>query len=114
MKRLKIGNRGEGLVSHVGFVLLAFVIIALFLAVTPVFLQKQQLDTYANELCRTAEISGRVDEETNKRSKELQEQTGLTPKVDWSSNGKIQLGNKITVTLKSTYDIGFGGLVLTL
>jgi hypothetical protein len=106
----KTGNRGDGVVQYAAFIIGAFVVIALFLKVAPVFVQKQQLDTFANEVCRTAAISGRVGDETNKRTQELKQQTNLSPDISWSSAGNVQLGQTVTVTLKTTYDIGFGGL----
>lgn len=108
--KIKLDRRGDGIVQHAFFVILAFVIIVLFLTVAPVCVKKQQLDTYANEICRTAAISGRIGKETDERSQELKNQTGLTPEITWSTKGNVQLGQTITVTLKMKYDIGFGGL----
>lgn len=48
------------------------------------FLAKNQLDTFAVELCREAEMSGRVGTETTRREQVLRERTGLNPKVEWS------------------------------
>ena len=69
-----------------------------------------QLDTYATELCREAEISGRVGSETSRRAAVLTEQTGLSPRISWSKTGTIQLNQEITVTLTLERNIGlFGG-----
>lgn len=106
--KFKLGNRGEGFVDNAGLLISAFMVIGFFLAVTPAGMQKFQQDTYAKELCRTAEISGRVGEETSKRAQELSELTGLHPTINWSKTGEIQLGSDITVTLQSTSNIGFG------
>lgn len=119
MRKLrKLGNKGEGLIENVAFILLAFFFIGLFLTVTPVFMEKQQLDTFAHELCRTAAVSGRVGEETEERFHQLQRQTGLNPSVKWSSNEKtIQLGNTVTVTLQTTAGMkiaGFGSYPIPL
>lgn len=105
-----LGHRGDGVVQFAAFIIGAFAVIMLFLKVAPVFTEKQQLDTFANELCRTAETSGRVGEETEERTKALKQQTSLSPDISWSSSGNVQLGQAVTVTLKTTYDIGFGGL----
>lgn len=113
MKRLhkfRLGNRGEGTVDSSGFLILAFMMIGLFLTVLPGGMQKWQLDTYAKELCRTAEITGEVGQKTSERADQLRELTGLQPTITWSKTGKIQLGDDITVTCQYTSNIGFGGL----
>ena len=61
----------------------AMLVIALAVQVLPVFISKNQLDTYATELCREAEISGRVGSETSRRAAVLTEQTGLSPRISW-------------------------------
>lgn len=71
---------------------------------------KQQLDTYAVELVREAEISGRVGTETSRRAAALTDSTGLDPNIRWSKTGRIQLNEEVTVTLTLDMDIGlFGG-----
>ena len=45
--------------------------------VLPVFIQKQQLDTFATELVREAEVSGRVGAETSRRAAVLSEKQGF-------------------------------------
>ena len=78
--------------------------------VLPVFIAKQQLDTYAVELLREAEISGRVGTETSRRAAALTDSTGLDPNIRWSKTGRIQLNEEVTVTLTLDMDIGlFGG-----
>ena len=91
-------------------VLCAVLVIVLAVRVLPVFIAKNQLDTYATELCREAEISGRVGSETSRRAAVLTEQTGLSPRISWSKTGSIQLNGEITVTLTLDMNIGlFGG-----
>lgn len=102
-------KRGEGYVDVVVLVLAAMLCVALAIKVFPVFVIKNQLDTFAAELVREAEISGRVGSETNKRASELQSQTGLYPTVTWSRTGKIQINEEVTVTLKTTVNIGLFG-----
>ena len=51
--------------------------LALCVQVLPVFVKKQQLDVFATELVREAEISGRVGAETDRREESLIEKTGL-------------------------------------
>jgi len=52
-------RRGEGYVDVIVLVLCAVMVLALAMRVLPVFIQKQQLDTFATELVREAEVSGR-------------------------------------------------------
>ena len=110
MLKILRGKRGEGYIDVCVLVLCAILVIALAVKVLPVFIAKQQLDTYATELCREAEISGRVGSETSRRAAVLTEQTGLSPRISWSKTGTIQLNQEITVTLTLDRNIGlFGG-----
>ena len=110
MKKILKSKRGEGYIDVCVLVLCAMLVIALAVQVLPVFIAKTQLDTYATELCREAEISGRVGSETSRRAAVLTEQTGLSPRISWSKTGNIQLNQEITVTLTLEKNIGlFGG-----
>jgi hypothetical protein len=109
LKKLK-SRRGEGYIDVAVLVLCAMLVIALAVKVFPVYIAKNQLDTFATELCREAEISGRVGSETNQRTQVLKEKTGLDPAVAWSKTGKIQLDQEFTVTVSVQKNIGlFGG-----
>ncbi len=110
MLKLLKSKRGEGYIDVCVLVLSAMLVIALAVQVLPVFIAKHQLDTYATELCREAEINGRVGSETSRRAAVLTEQTGLSPRISWSKTGNIQLNQEITVTLTLVKNIGlFGG-----
>ncbi|WP_129723808.1 DUF4320 family protein [Xylanivirga thermophila] len=110
MKKILKSKRGEGYIDVCVLVLCAMLVIALAVQVLPVFIAKNQLNTYATELCREAEISGRVGSETSRRAAVLTEQTGLSPRISWSKTGNIQLNEDITVTLTLEKNIGlFGG-----
>ncbi len=117
LKKLK-DRRGEGYIDVCVLVLCAMLVIALAVKVFPVFIAKNQLDTFATELCREAEISGRVGSETSRRAAVLQEQTGIDPDISWSKNGTIQLNEEITVTVTLQRNIGlfgdFGSFPITL
>ena len=76
----------------------------------PVYVAKQQLDTFAAELVREAEITGRVGSETTSRAQVLSERLEIDPDIRWSRTGRIQLNEEVTVTLTMDVDIGFGGL----
>ncbi len=110
MRKLWKEEKGEGYIDIAVLVLCVFLVLALSVKLLPVFIAKQQLDTYATELCREAEISGRVGSETSRRAAVLTEQTGLTPEIQWSKSGRIQLTYR--------YDLGlfgsFGSFPVTL
>lgn len=109
LKRIR-NNRGSGYIDVVVIVLSVMLVLALAVSVFPVYVAKSQLDTFAQELCREAEICGRIGSETSSRELVLQERLGLTPDVTWSTTGNIQLNEEFTVTLTEEYDIGFGGV----
>lgn len=102
-------RRGEGYVDVIVRVLCVMLVLSLCMRVLPVFIKKQQLDLYATELVREAEISGRVGTETSRRAAVLTEKTGLSPTITWSSRGKIQLNREVTVTLTLNTNIGLFG-----
>lgn len=111
-------RRGEGYIDVAVIVLCAMLVIALAVRVFPVYIAKQQLDTFADELCREAQIAGRVGSETARRQRSLEEETGLSPDVSWSVSGRVQLNGEITLTLTLERDIGlfagFGSFPVTL
>lgn len=108
-KNILRAQNAEGYIDVVVLVLCAVLVIALAVRVFPVFITKLQLDNFADELVREAEIAGRVGTETSARELELQEKTGLTPIVTWSETGNIQLNQEVTVTLTLQKDIGLFG-----
>lgn len=111
-------RRGEGYIDICLLVLVAMLVLALCLKVLPVFVAKQQLDTFATELCREAEISGRVGSETNRRAAVLREKTGIDPDITWSDSGELQLNQEVTVIVTLRMNIGlfdsFGSFPVTL
>jgi hypothetical protein len=103
-------KQGEGYIDVAVLVLCAMLVIALAVRVFPAYIIKQQVDTFATELMREAEIAGRVGIETTNRELILREKTGITPTVTWSKLGRIQLNEEITVTVTFDTNIGlFGG-----
>lgn len=110
MKSRMKKRRGEGYIDVCVMIVSALLVIAFALQVLPVFIAKQQLDTYATELVREAEIAGCVGSETTRREEALNERMNITPVVDWSQYGRIQLNHEVTVTVTMRKDIGlFGG-----
>ena len=118
LKRILRSRRGEGYMDVCVLVLCAMLVIALAVQVLPAFIAKQQLDTFATELVREAEIAGRVGSETDRREQALREQTGLDPTVQWSDTGRIPRTEEDSVTLTSALDLGlfagFGSFPITL
>ncbi|MCL2076853.1 MAG: DUF4320 family protein [Oscillospiraceae bacterium] len=104
--RLKC-EKGESYVETAIFCWVVILVMSFFLSVTPVFFTKLSLDNYAHELIREAEIAGRVDAETTRRLNRLNELKGLNPNVSWNRNGRVQIGEEITVTVSSVVDMGF-------
>ena len=105
-----LNKKGEGYIDTVVLVLCAMLVIALAVRVYPVYIVKLQLDNFADELVREAEIAGRVGSETSDGERVLNEKTGLYPSVSWSKTGNIQLNEEVTVTLTLERNIGlFGG-----
>ena len=109
-RRAVCGNAGEGYIDTCVLILCAMLVIALAVKVLPVYVAKQQLDTFAAELVREAEITGRVGSETTSRAQVLSERLEIDPDIRWSRTGRIQLNEEVTVTLTMDVDIGFGGL----
>ena len=89
MKKLRKRHSGEGYIDVCVLVVCAMLVLALAVRILPVFVAKQQLDTYAVELVREAEISGRVGTETSRRAAALTDSTGLDPNIRWSKTGRI-------------------------
>ena len=107
MKKLINSRRAEGYLDVIVIVLVIILCIALAVKVFPVFIAKNQLDTFAAELVREAEISGRIGSETSAKANQLKENLGIDPIISWSRIGNIQLNQEVTVTLTLQYDIGF-------
>ena len=117
-KQILKSRRAEGYIDICILVLCAMLVIALAVRVFPVYIQKQQVDTFAVELIREAEIAGRVGSETSRREQALRDKTGLQPTVTWSKIGRIQLNEEVTVTITYQTNIGlfsgFGSFPITL
>jgi hypothetical protein len=106
MKLLQ-SRRGEGYVDIIVVVLVIMLFIALAVKMFPVFIAKNQLDTFASELVREAEITGRIGSETTAKANQLKTQIGIDPAISWSRTGNLQLNSEVTLTLTLRHDIGF-------
>lgn len=114
MLKLLKSKRGEGYIDTVIIVVSAMLVIALAVKIFPVFIAKHQLDTYAAELCRTAEIAGRIGIETDTRTQELTQQTGISPNIEWTVNyisdsHNVQLNDSFLLELSYSMNIGLFG-----
>ena len=118
MLKILRSKQGEGYIDVAVLVLCAMLVIALAVRVFPAYIIKQQVDTFATELMREAEIAGRVGTETTNRELLLREKTGIAPRVTWSKSGRIQLNEEISVTVTFDTNIGlfgeFGSFPVTL
>ncbi len=110
LKNLLKSNKGSAIFEAPAMLLIAVMIISIALYSFPAIIAKQQLETYATELKRTAELSGMIGPETTEKAQKLSEQTGIHPDITWSKTGKIQLDGEFTVTCTVVKDIGFGTL----
>jgi len=100
-------KRGEGYIDVVVVVLIAMMVIAMAVKVYPVFVVKSDLNTFANELARVAEIEGRIGSETSAKKNELRASLGIDPAVNWSTSGSIDLNDEFSLVLTLPVDIGF-------
>ena len=118
LRKIIKDRRGEGFVDVCVLVLAIVLVLALVIKVAPVFTAKQNLDAFAAELVRTAEIAGGTSAATTAKAAALREETGLDPQIEWSRMGKVQLGQEVTVTLTADVNIGlfgdFGSFPITL
>lgn len=107
LKRLR-STRGEGYIDvAIAFLVIMITFVAI-IKIIPVFITKMTLNNYANELCREAEIAGRIGSETAARLERLNEDhEGLSPVVTWSKTGNVQIGETFTVTVQAEYDFSF-------
>jgi hypothetical protein len=109
LKVIKIlkDKRGEGYIDVVVILLVALLVIALGMKVFPVFVAKNELNTFINELSRVAEIEGRIGSATNIKAHELEATMDLNPTINWSTVGRVQLNDEFTVAATMVIDIGF-------
>ena len=105
LKRILKSKRGEGYIDVAIGILCLMLVVALAVSFFPVFTTKQQLDLFAAEIVREAEIAGGTN--VSARIDTMRQQTGLDPQIDYFSGNRVQLNGDISVTLTDTVDIGF-------
>mgnify|MGYP000925103707 FL=1 len=108
-RKILKGKRGEGYIDVAIGILCLLLVVAFAVQLFPVFTAKQQLDIFAAEIVREAEIKGSTN--VDSRIADMREQTGLNPAIRWDcdyySGKKVQLNGDIEVLLTDTVDIGF-------
>lgn len=112
-------NKGSQLIETTAGAIVILIILAICITVLPGFLQYQKLTYFANSMLRTAEIAGTTD--IQQRIDQLAYDTKLSPtSISWSGTShigdtnRVQLNNKIMLTLKGSYDLKvFGFSTLT-
>jgi len=105
---------GEGYIDVIVIIISAMLVIVLAVKVFPVFIAKQQLNTFVTELCRTAEIAGQIATETDSMTTELRSKTGINPNILWTASyiqgtKRVQLNEQMEVTAIAKVDIGLLG-----
>lgn len=109
IRKILKSKRGEGYIDVALGVFILMLVIAFAVNFLPVFTAKQQLDIFATEVVRQAEIVGGTN--VSDRINDMKAQTGRNPQIRWDcdyySGSKVQLNGDIEVTLTDTVDIGF-------
>lgn len=109
MKQLLRSRSGEGYIDTAVGIFCLMLVVAFAASFLPVFTAKQQLDLFAAEIVRQAEIEGGTG--VSSRINTMRQQTGLDPDIAWDcdyySGNRVQLNGEISVTLTDTVDIGF-------
>lgn len=109
MIRVLKDSWGEGYIDIVVGILCLMLVVGLAVSLFPVFLKKQQLNRFADEIVRQAEIVGGTDVEG--RINSLQEETGLYPDIVWNCDyyegNRVQLNGDLAVTLTEQVNIEF-------
>lgn len=109
MKEVLRSRKGEGYIDIAVGILCLMMVVALAVNLFPVFTAKQQLDLFAAEIVRQAEMAGGTHVSAGISA--MCQQTGLSPQIEWHcdylSGSRVQLNGDISVTLTDTVDIGF-------
>lgn len=112
MKKFLKNKKGEGYVDSAILILVSVLMIAFAVKVYPVFVAKSQLNHFANEIVREAEVTGQIGDSVNSRIDKLKKELIDVDSIKWDVkyiNGtkKIQLNDSINVTVEKKMNIGF-------
>lgn len=113
MKHLK-NNRGESYIDTVIKFMIFMLLLAFFISITPMFIYKINQDNFADELMRTAELTGNTNSaEVRTKYDVLKNDSKIQPSADWTgttywSGTQVQLNSNMSLTLTSTYTYHLG------
>ena len=112
MKKFLKNKKGEGYVDSAILILVSVLMIAFAVKVYPVFVAKSQLNHFANEIVREAEVTGQIGDSVNSRTDKLKKELIDVDSIKCDAkylNGtkKIQLNDSINVTVEKKMNIGF-------
>lgn len=112
IKKYLENKKGGGYIDAVIVILVSSLMIAFAVNVYPVFVAKSQLDHFANEIVREAEVTGQIGDSVNSRINKLKKELIDVDSIKWDVkylNGtkKIQLNDPINVTVEKKMNIGF-------
>ena len=111
-KKLFKDKRGESYIDVVVFLMVIMLVMAFFMELLPIFVTKYNLDVFANEVVRAAEISGSTTSSlVNSTIANMRTNTGIDPTIIWERGGtRVQLGNEITLRLEVVETISLYGV----
>lgn len=89
IRKILRDKRGEGYIDVAVMVLCVMLVIALGVRLFPIFITKMQVDNFADELVREAEISGRVG------SLHMGTVSSMPIRLIWKFNSASDKGNSI-------------------
>lgn len=122
MKKIinKFIKNKKGNATYTSLTISIYIVLILFIGIIfiiPVFHRQQLLDTFAKTIVRQAEIDGTVDQTSTYNY--LCAKYNITPIINWEwdkykSSKKVQLNDKIEVTLTDVYVYPIGGILKSL
>lgn len=115
--RRKIKDKRGGVYLEFSFVLIMFmIIIAIIVAIMPIFAYIHKINVYANNVARVISVEGGLTSEAVYRIEEYREKMqlqDLSPdysKSDFFDGYKVQLNNEIVVDIKTDYNFKIIGI----
>ncbi len=112
IKKVLKDNKGEAYIGFIVGIFLSLIVVVFALKLYPVFIAKAQLNQFANEIMREAEITAEIGTKMKNKIDELNKSLIEVDSISWDTkyiNGtkKINLNEKINVTVEKQVDIGF-------
>lgn len=112
IKKLYKNQAGEGYIDVMIFMLVIMIVITFFLNLLPIFTTKYNLDMFAAEVVRAAEITGSTTSgAVNSTIANMRGNTGISPTIIWERGGaQVQLGNEISLRLETRVHLSLFGV----